>query len=414
MRFTVVGYGTRGDVQPYLSLGWELARRGHAVTICSPENMRGFVERSGLTFAPLPIDVRALLGAPEAQQMLASGRFSAFMKWRETEVGKYRTGVLEGLRAACEGAETIVGHPLVEDYLAVLAERSGARLVPLYLYPIWPTRHHASIFLTTRNLGPLNPLSFKLLQRIMWKGARTGVAEQRQALGMSPQHAPLFERVRDERRTAVISYSTQLLARPPDWPAHVVSCNGINLPDGLKQKLGEQGLAPELEAWLAKGPAPIYIGFGSMPVLDASRTLAMTRRVLAQLGARAVIAAGWSGLGEASDDSVRIVGETDHAALFARCEAAVHHGGAGTTYTSLRAGLPALICSVFADQPFWGHRVAKLGVGATFPFQKLGEGRLAEGLRHLRRDDVRERARRLGSALSQERGLEEVADALVA
>jgi len=182
----------------------------------------------------------------------------------------------------------------------------------------------------------------------------------------------------------------------------------------LKDKLGERGLAPELEAWLAKGPPPIYIGFGSMPVLDASRTLAMTRRVLAQLGARAVIAAGWSGLGEASDDSVRIIGETDHAALFARCEAAVHHGGAGTTHSSLRAGLPTLICSVFADQPFLGHRVATLGVGATFPFQKLDESRLLAGLRHLRRDDVRERARRLGSALREERGLEEVADARVA
>jgi UDP:flavonoid glycosyltransferase YjiC (YdhE family) len=384
MRFTVVGYGTRGDVQPYLSLGWELAQRGHQVTIGAPENMRGFVERSGLAFAPLPIDVRALLSTPEAQEMLANGRFGAFMKWRETEVGKYLTGVLAGLRAACEGAETIVGHPLVEDYLAALAERAGARLVPLYLYPIWPTRHHASIFLTTKNLGPLNAFSFKVLQRLVWKGSRRGVAEQRQALGLPPRQAPFFERVRDERRKAVISYSAQLLARPADWPAHVVSCNGINLPDVLKDKLGERGLAPELEAWLAKGPPPIYIG------------------------------AGWSGLGEASDDSVRIIGETDHAALFARCEAAVHHGGAGTTHTSLRAGLPTLICSVFADQPFWGHRVATLGVGATFPFQKLDESRLLAGLRHLRRDDVRERARRLGSALREERGLEEVADALVA
>jgi sterol 3beta-glucosyltransferase len=92
----------------------------------------------------------------------------------------------------------------------------------------------------------------------------------------------------------------------------------------------------------------------------------------------------------------------------------VHHGGAGTTHASLRAGLPTLICSVFADQPFWGDRVAKLGVGATFPFQKLDESRLLEGLRNLRREDVRERAQRLGAALREERGLEEVADALLA
>jgi UDP:flavonoid glycosyltransferase YjiC (YdhE family) len=414
MKLTIVGYGTRGDVQPYLCLGWELAQRGQEVTICAPENLRGFVERSGLGYAPLPIDVRKLLSAPEAQEMLANGRFSAFMKWRGTKVAEYRAGVLEGLRAACEGADTIVGHPLIEEYLVALAERSGARLVPLYLYPIWPTRRHASILLTTKNLGPLNALSYKLLERVMWKNAREGVAEQRQAFSMPPARGRLIDRVRAGKWKTLISYSTHLLARPDDWPAHVVSCGAIHLPDSLKEKLGERGLAPDLEEWLSKGPPPIYIGLGSMPVLDASRTLAMTRRVLDVLGARAVIGAGWSNLAEASDQRVRVVGETDHAALFARCEAAVHHGGAGTTHTSLRAGLPTLICSVFADQPFWGDRVAKLGVGTTFPFQKLDEARLLEGLRHLRRGDVRERAQRLGAALQQERGVEEVADALLA
>jgi UDP:flavonoid glycosyltransferase YjiC (YdhE family) len=416
MKITIVGFGTRGDVQPYLCLGWELAQRGQEVKICAPENLRGFVERSGLAYTPMPVDVRALLSSPEAQEMLANGRFGAFMKWRRTAGAKYRTGLLEALRVACEGAETIVGHPLVEDYLVTLAERFRSRLVPLYLYPIWPTRRHASILLTTRNLGPLNALTHRLLDRVMWKNARDGVAEQRQAFGMPPARGGPLARAQAEKRKTLISYSTQLLARPDDWPAHVVSCGPIHLPENLKEKLGERGLAPDLDDWLAKGPPPIYIGFGSMPVLDASRTLAMTRRVLDALGsgARAIIGAGWSNLAEASDARLRIVGETDHAALFARCAAAVHHGGAGTTHTSLRAGLPTLICSVFADQPFWGQRVAKLGVGATFPFQKLDESRLLEGLRHLGRDDVRERARRLGTALRQERGVEEVADALLA
>jgi sterol 3beta-glucosyltransferase len=279
---------------------------------------------------------------------------------------------------------------------------------------VWPTRRHASLLLTARNLGPFNALSYKLVQSAMWKNARDGVAAQRQAFGLSPARGRFFERAAAEKWRTLISYSTHLLARPDDWPTHVVSCGAIELPDALKEKLGERGLAPDLEAWLSKGPPPIYIGFGSMPVLDASRTLAMTRRVLEALDARAIIGAGWSNLAEDSDARVRVVGETDHAALFARCEAAVHHGGAGTTHTSLRAGLPTLICSVFADQPFWGARVAKLGVGTTFPFQKLDEARLLEGLRHLRRDDVRERAQRLGAALRQERGLEEVADALLA
>ncbi len=90
------------------------------------------------------------------------------------------------------------------------------------------------------------------------------------------------------------------------------------------------------------------------------------------------------------------------------------YGGAGTTYASLLAGLPTLICSVFADQPFWGSRVEKLGVGMTIAFQKLTEARLLAGLRRLLDEGVQARARELGAALREERGLHEVADALVA
>ncbi|CAF3630441.1 unnamed protein product [Rotaria sp. Silwood1] len=43
--------------------------------------------------------------------------------------------------------------------------------------------------------------------------------------------------------------------------------------------------------------------------------------------------------------------------------AAIHHGGAGTTHTSLRYGLPTLVLPFGADQPFNGDRifVNKLG-----------------------------------------------------
>jgi UDP:flavonoid glycosyltransferase YjiC (YdhE family) len=38
--------------------------------------------------------------------------------------------------------------------------------------------------------------------------------------------------------------------------------------------------------------------------------------------------------------------------------ATVHHGGAGTTAASLRAGIPSIVCPFFGDQPFWARRFA--------------------------------------------------------
>lgn len=53
-----------------------------------------------------------------------------------------------------------------------------------------------------------------------------------------------------------------------------------------------------------------------------------------------------------------------HDWLFPRVDAALHHGGAGTTGASLRAGIPTLIKPWFGDQYFWASRVQKLGVCA--------------------------------------------------
>ena len=52
-----------------------------------------------------------------------------------------------------------------------------------------------------------------------------------------------------------------------------------------------------------------------------------------------------------------------HDWLFPRMRAVVHHGGAGTTAAGLRAGVPAQVLPFFGDQPYWGERIAALGVG---------------------------------------------------
>ena len=62
----------------------------------------------------------------------------------------------------------------------------------------------------------------------------------------------------------------------------------------------------------------------------------------------------------------------DVVTIFPRMVAVVHHGGAGTTSAGLRAGVPAVVTPFFGDQPFWGQRVADLGVGpAPIPRRKL-------------------------------------------
>jgi sterol 3beta-glucosyltransferase len=99
---------------------------------------------------------------------------------------------------------------------------------------------------------------------------------------------------------------------------------------------------------------------------------------------------------------------------FERVKAAVHHGGAGTTSASLRAGIPTVVVPFFADQPFWGRRVAdELGVGPEpVPRRSLTVERLTNAIQQATADrDMKSRAAALGQRIREEDGIERAVEA---
>ena len=414
MKWTLVGYGTRGDVQPFVALGWALRQRGHQVTLAAPTNMRAMVERAGLPYAPLPLDAQALLKRPEAQAMLANGRIQAFFKWMNVQERAFAGPLREALKTVCAGADVLLAHPLIQDRVACFGARDQKPVVPLICFPVVPSSKYPSIVVSRRGLGPLNRLTHALFDSVSWGAVKGEVEVLRQEFSLPPaKHSYLLQCARRGLLT-LESYSEQLFPRPADWqPGHVMT-GSFDLPDALKTQLGEVGLDEKLVRWLDAGAPPVYLGFGSMPVLDARALLVQARAALKTVGARGVIAAGWSDLVAESDADVFVVGNVDHAALLARCAAAVHHGGSGTTWASLRAGVPTVVASVFADQPFWGARCVALGVGATLPFSKLSGDALARALKAVLHPDVVERARALGASLRKEDGLSRAVEVLEA
>ncbi len=101
------------------------------------------------------------------------------------------------------------------------------------------------------------------------------------------------------------------------------------------------------------------------------------------LGRRAIILQGWAKLSaiDAQDDCISI-GDVNHAKLFPRVAAIVHHGGAGTTTAAARAGKPQVVVPFLYDQYYWSHGVQHLGIGASGPTaKKLTAAALVHALR---------------------------------
>src|SRR5215216_756066 len=56
MKITILTYGSRGDVQPFLALSLELRKRGHSVRLAAPFRFKSFVEEHGIDFVPIAGD----------------------------------------------------------------------------------------------------------------------------------------------------------------------------------------------------------------------------------------------------------------------------------------------------------------------------------------------------------------------
>lgn len=119
-----------------------------------------------------------------------------------------------------------------------------------------------------------------------------------------------------------------------------------------------RGMAPvtrrldeRIEAFLATGPKPIYVGFGSMSDDDPDGTTRAIVEAADRADVRVVLGSGWAALGKSSvPDRVLVVDHVPHGCLFPRLAGAVHHGGAGTTAATARSGIPQLIVPHMVDQ----------------------------------------------------------------
>jgi sterol 3beta-glucosyltransferase len=123
----------------------------------------------------------------------------------------------------------------------------------------------------------------------------------------------------------------------------------------------------------------VYIGFGSITVPNPNRVTTRIIDAVLKSGVRAILSKGWSARMSKPEENLKDtepvippevyqLDKVPHDWLFPQIDAALHHGGAGTTGASLRAGIPTLIKPWFGDQFFWASRVQKLGVSNCYYF----------------------------------------------
>ena len=408
MRIAIIASGSRGDVEPYIALGVGLAKAGYGVRLVTHLNFEALVRSYGLEFWPVAGNVQEIAQSEEMSALLEKGNFLAVMSLMAKEAKRGAVQLAEGGLAACQGTDLVLAGLGGLFVGLALAEKLGLPLLQAYYIPFIPTGDYPS-FLAPKPPAwfgrSLNRLSHHLARQIMWQSFRSadGLA-RKSVLGLpaAPFWGPYGARLL-QRFPILYGFSPSVIPPPTDGGGDI-RVTGYWFLDPP----AEWTPPPALTAFLEDGPPPVYVGFGSMSSRRPEETADLVLQALARTRQRAIVLSGWGGLrGAGAPDSVFMLDSAPFSWLFPRVAAVVHHGGAGTTAAGLRAGVPAVVVPFFADQPFWGQHVARLGVGpAPIPRRKLTVTRLAGAIDRAVTDNVmRERAVELGIRIRAEDGV---------
>jgi len=389
MRFALAMHGSRGDVEPCAAVGVELQRRGHDVRIAVPPNLVGFVESAGLA---------AVRYGPDSQELIDDDFVRNYWKMQPLNfVRAFKEYVTRGwadmsatLMSLADGADVVLTGTIYQGVAANVAECCDIPLAALHYFPSRANGHLVPIV-----PAPVTRSAISAVWWLYWRMTKDADDAQRGDLGLPPAAGSLSRRLTDNGTLEIQAYDELCfpgLAAEWDgrWP--FVGALTLRLPTPADD---------EVAAWVSAGTPPIYFGFGSMPLGSAADTVAMISAVSAELGERALICSGWADFaGFPTSDHVKVVPQVNHAAVFPRCRAVVHHGGAGTTAAGLRAGVPTLILWITSDQPIWAAQIKQLKVGAGRSFSRTSKRTLTADLRRILEPSYAFRARDIAARMT--------------
>ncbi|HSL47367.1 MAG TPA: glycosyltransferase [Anaerolineales bacterium] len=404
MKITILTYGSRGDVQPFLPLSLKLMEAGHAVKLAAPFRFKNLVEEHKIDFVPLsgdPEDLsRRLNDAGHNFVRLLGELMSHTVQigadiWRQTE-------------EACKGADLII-HTFTHAIGGhTLAREKNIPDIHIQTFPMFaPTGDYPNIMTLPGTPSIFNRFTHEFSAKITWWTARLGFERVRRRAGLpkrklywSFEHDPL------RPRTPILcAWSPSVLPASSDWPSRVHVTGYYFFPQNSSYRP-----PAELVSFLQKGELPVTITFGSMVNRDKERIGKIVRESLKQTNHRGIILSGWSGIKVPSSNDLFYLDVVPHDWLLPRCRMVIHHGGAGTTAAGLRAGIPNIVIPFMGDQPFWGDKVHAIGAGPKpILVKNLSIQKLSQAIAEADQETIHRRAQGIGQQVRNEDGTSEAA-----
>jgi UDP:flavonoid glycosyltransferase YjiC (YdhE family) len=403
-RISLLTVGTLGDVGPMIALGLALKDAGYEVSLAAPEEFQAFVESKGLEFRRCGSDFSKLMKEGEMAEVAGAHTLVMVKKWLfpGPDMRALFEGVCRDAVTASADADAILFHPGI-SVAGELGEAKGVPTIMVGLGSVSPSEQNLLSVIPGTGIPAWNRYGYSTLslQRLAYLSVINDIRTK--SLGLPRTYRLRHPHYIAGKRPPVLYPISPILQPRANTKDDEIYFTGYWFRDEAP------GWRPtgKLAEFLAAGPRPIYIGFGSMPALGLERT-EMVLRACEAAGQRAVL---FKGHGEFDrlplSDNFHLIEEfVPHDKLFREVAAIVHHGGLGTTSSALRAGRPNFVGPFMMDQKYWGHRVFQLGAGPDqLPIQDWTFDALTARIRDLATNpSYATRAAEIGRAMQLENG----------
>lgn len=381
LRITCLTIGSRGDVQPYIALCKGLIAEGHKPKIATHAEFEPWIRKHGIDFASVDGDPAELM-----RICVENGMFTySFLREASLKFRGWIDDLLSSAWKGCQGSDLLIESPSAMAGIHI-AEALRIPYFRGFTMPWTRTRAYPHAFAVPENRmgGAYNYITYVMFDTIFWKAIAGQVNRWRNnELGLK---ATTLDKMQQNKVPFLYNYSPSVVPPPLDYPDWIRITGYWFLNEGSDWTPSAE-LSDFITRARADGKKIVYIGFGSIVVSDPA---ALTRTVVESVlkaDVRCILSKGWSDrLGDPASTKPEIplpseifqIQAAPHDWLFSKIDAAAHHGGAGTTGASLRAGVPTIIKPFFGDQFFFGGRVEDLGVGICM--KKLNVSAFARAL----------------------------------
>lgn len=411
MKIGVQTWGSEGDIRPFIAICAELASLGHEVrlviTSILGKDYSGYSSQFNFkidhTAVPVITDNIIELIYENTRKRKNVAQMKLIMKHGFESIADE---IMEKSLELAKWADITLTHTLIST-LPIAAKKFGKKHFMMTPVPSTVMSAYQPVF-GDRYFGKIiTKLSWELTDILFSRYFLSIINPLAAKAGMGPYKSLIKSGLMygDE---LLIASSPVLTPRLPDYKPEWHLTGDWVIPSG------NEILDPELEKFINSGEPPVYITAGSMGAFDIynENTCSLYMDAVKKCSVRAVVQAEWKEPGVHPDNrSVFRVKSAPHGIIFPKCSAIIHHGGAGTTHSACRAGVPSIVIPHVTDQPYWAGILKKRGFSKiSIMRHRLNSDNLAKAISETVSDPVlKMKSTETGKQMSLENGAKKAA-----